>query len=1237
MNTYTNQNASTIEQSLGAVERAMALSNDEEHAGKLRQLLAKSRSQRMYIAFCGHFSAGKSTLINKLCGRDLLPSGPIPTSANIVSLLNGSPGAVVEHRDRNHHPKSSADEGGNAERRQAIPLEQLEAYCVNGTDIESVEIRYPIPFLGDHAALLDTPGIDSTDDAHFMATQSALHLADAVFYVMDYNHVQSGINFAFTKRLSEWGKPLYLIINQIDKHRSEELSFAQYRHGVEQAFADWHIEPDGIIYLSLKQPSHPYNEWDKLQWLLGQLISRSEPLSAVSVQQSALYVAQEHVKWKSRHNEPEKEQCVEQLESEGREGSFQPVIRTYHELEQQLADVQQSARTVSSKLKKEISSLLDNASLMPAHTRDLAHEYLQSRKPGFKVGLLFTASKTTNEIERRLKQFYDDFIEKITAHIDWHLRDLITRKCNKTGVSSQPYMVAIDGILQGIEPAWLAERVNKGAVFSNEYTMTYTKLVSADVKALFRKKAYDLADRLADEGQLSYSSKMRDIEQEMADLSPRIAAFQRLQAIEREEEEYEAELMRLIAPVDPSSRSSLLPDLNAYTAKRPQPPAAPPHGKARDDVARDNPQQGVGAALTEEIHAVTNQAGNKAAEERTKLAAAKLRSANELLAEMPAMKSIRRSMSEKAERLENSSYTIALFGAFSAGKSSFANAFIGDQLLPVSPNPTTAAINKIVAPKTGWQHGTAKIKMKSKDSLIEDIKYSLRALGIDEDAHDEYLSLIRGLKSDQVAVSGKPHYAFLHAAAAGWTSAEAELGREVRADMEMFRRYVAEEEKSCFVEYIELYYSAPLTERGVILVDTPGADSIHARHTGVAFEYIKNADAVLFVTYYNHAFSQADREFLNQLGRVKDSFELDKMFFIVNAADLAASQQELDQVVEHLQENLLRHGIRHPRIYPVSSLKALDGKLSGDSKRVGASGILEFERHFNRFTLEELETIATNSAHKELSRSISVLNQWIQGARESKVERQDKADQMKRSLAHALTLVNSEHYALEQRLGQEIRELLYYVKQRVAFRFGEFYNMAFHPSLLVEDGRDIKAALRAAWRELVRLNSFEVSQEILATTLRIENYMNRYAREQYEDLIIRLAKEIPSYSGEEFAAFPFVTPDLGQPIEAMDMNEKTIVSHYKNAKYFFEGEGKSKLKQELEKQCSHAVAEYVEGVAPLLLQHYYDQYTAHVEEVNDRQTASLKEHAEGVLDALEMKIDLGEYEERMRKLERLLD
>lgn len=76
--------------------------------------------------------------------------------------------------------------------------------------------------------------MDSTDDGHRLATHSALHMADIVFYVMDYNHVQSESNLMFAKSLSDWGKPLYLIVNQIDKHRDDELTLASYLNDVKK-------------------------------------------------------------------------------------------------------------------------------------------------------------------------------------------------------------------------------------------------------------------------------------------------------------------------------------------------------------------------------------------------------------------------------------------------------------------------------------------------------------------------------------------------------------------------------------------------------------------------------------------------------------------------------------------------------------------------------------------------------------------------------------------------------------------------------------------------------------------------------------------------------------------------------------------------------------------------------------------------------------------------------------------
>ena len=135
--------------------------------------------------------------------------------------------------------------------------EKVKSFCKDGDQIESIEISYSKTLIPKDTIIMDTPGIDSTDDAHRIATESALHLADLIFYVMDYNHVQSELNFLFTKELTEAGKEVYLVINQIDKHRDEELSFVEFQESVKESFATWGVEPARIIlyFIKSRRPS----------------------------------------------------------------------------------------------------------------------------------------------------------------------------------------------------------------------------------------------------------------------------------------------------------------------------------------------------------------------------------------------------------------------------------------------------------------------------------------------------------------------------------------------------------------------------------------------------------------------------------------------------------------------------------------------------------------------------------------------------------------------------------------------------------------------------------------------------------------------------------------------------------------------------------------------------------------------------------------------------------------------
>jgi GTPase Era involved in 16S rRNA processing len=1209
------------------LEQMMNSSGDGLHAQKLKQLQQKYISGQLNIAFCGHFSAGKSSVINTLCEYRLLPSSPIPTSANIVSIRNGAPQVQVTHLNQS---------GAMGNPIAHISLDQLAEYCKDGKQIEAIAIQYPIAILDNLTQLLDTPGIDSTDGAHQMSTESALHLADVVFYVMDYNHVQSETNLAFTKRMKDWGKPVYLIVNQIDKHQDEQLSFAEFRKSVEDCFRDWQAEPDGILYTSLKQRNHPENDWNKLKWLISELINHKDELRVWSLHCSLRQIVRDHLDVIAASHEEEKELLRQQLPDQS---SLAEQIKLRDEWIEQSKQLLEKSEQLYNKWHKEMTAIIDNANLTPAATRDLAHEYLGSRKPGFKVGLFSRAAQTAKEIESRLAVFQGDFAEKVNAHLSWHLIDYFKKEMEAQGLQASLLQSAIESISVEITSDWLADQVNPGAVFSNEYTLNFSKQVSNEVKAKFRKLSLSLIEQMRDAVELASKEQQTQFTDEIAGLDEQLVALKGLQSWEQQEQSYEAEIQTQLQKMD-NLIGVMLPNLQNYKDSINNDPNFTLSSASWDETASNQSNALASqdnSMITQPVWERSSGLASQDHANRMKQTAKRLISAANFISDVSAMKILEKSMREKAKRLENNRFTISLFGAFSAGKSSFANALIGERILPVSPNPTTATINRIMPPTEEWPHGSVRVKMKSNAFIRKEILFSAEVIGLSQETAEEVLLTVGQLSSQQLSASGKPHHSFLKAAAIGWSEASPYLDQVLNIDLSGFASYVADESKSCFVERIDLYYDHPLTSQGIIFVDTPGADSINARHTGVAFNYIKNADAIVFVTYYNHAFSQADREFLLQLGRVKDTFELDKMFFIVNAADLAANEEERQLVIEHVKSNLLTHGIRHPRIYPVSSMEALEGKLNQNQTKVIHSGMQAFENDFIRFTLDELTAMAVRSSEHEIVKSMDVLEQRIVSAKQGEEERKQKLNALNASNIQVMEMLEQQRIMYdENETSQEIQELLYYVKQRISFRYGEFYNLAFNPSSLREDGRDVRKALKSAWNELIRLFSYDLSHELLASTLRIEHFIHGKIKKAYDRQIVRVGEAFADFQTESITPAENETPVIDEALEEHSLDEKWLFSYFKNGKHFFEGEGKAKLRIELESIINDLLQRYIQKHLQLLLSTYHQLTKEALFEAFGELIQAVNEHVEGQRDALEMKLDAEILQYKKNQLKLLL-
>lgn len=1214
----------------GAMERLQDFfrqANDATAAGAVGDLLKKAQTEELTIAFCGHFSAGKSSMINALCGHQVLPSGPVPTSANVVAIRQGKPRALIYGAQAAMAVPTGAagtavavDTSLSVDTPLEVSASELADYCKNGGDYRSIEVWQDIAVLEGGGVLLDTPGVDSTDRGHALATDSALHLADVVFYVMDYNHVQSENNLTFAKSLSDWGKPLYLIVNQVDKHREQELSFAKYRSSVVESFQAWEVNYTDLLFSSLMKPELPYNQWDQIPELIRALIAQKESLVSYSLLTSMHALGERHVQAEEERTREKREALLEQAGGEEQIKHNQQVLAELRERDDFLRTLTDLER---SKFRSALDTILEQAHLTPAELRDVAAEYLDTRRPGFKAGFLFAQAKTERVKEERLEQLTHMLRDQAEGQLLPHVRSLVRSLGQSHGLWNAELEEELAVAAPVIDSKLVQEQVRESAL-SREYVIHYCQQLRSEIIARYRQAALGLAEQIFTSLKQKTILEQEELAEQIVTAEQKAASALRYTQHQLEAEAHKKEML------------AVLPEVAG-------PPAHMPHVRPIDEAVMTAiaAHEHLTDGTIESIAATVRGAANEGAEaavaspgdggrlQRLEQAARQLQAAADIASPYPALDSLVQALLERATALSQGKFTLALFGAFSAGKSSFANALLGESVLPVSPHPTTAAINRIMAPEAGQRHGTAAIRMKSTESFHEDLAYSFRLLGLDDPGTSDWRLAAQRLTPAGVHPAGRPHYSFLKAAAAGWDHIGPYLGQELVVSMDEYRQYVAEESRSCFVDSIDLYYSCPLTQQGIVLVDTPGADSVNARHTGVTFNYMKHADALVFVTYYNHAFTQGDRQFLMQLGRVKDALVMDQTFFVVNAADLSSGEEELAAVVQHVSQELRSTGIRQARIYPVSSLLALQGKSQADTDRYEQSGFGAFEEAFASFAGQELAGLSVRAAVQDIGRVRQRIEQWAEVASAGIEAREQKLLTLKTVQAETTTIATA--WASQRSVTElegEGEELLYHVRQRMGYRIPEFISGAFHPSVLREGAGDLRAIFAACGRELLRMLEIELSQELLSTTLRIE----KAGKQLLHHEATRCCEEINGKL-EGLDCIPpepgtWSVPELEDVALQVGNDWKSYWSFFKSPKHFFESQGRRSLQQALEPLLRDAIATETNRLKVRL----YEHYTELVREERQSQATHLERQVADSIQGMEQSMSGAEEPGHWRKL-----
>lgn len=1123
---------------------------DSERAAKAELFAKKILKNNFIIGFAGHFSSGKSSMINALTGETLLPSSPIPTSANIVNVHKSDGDYAIVNMKQKKPVYFPAN----------YDFEAVKAFCKSG-DVTQIEIGHKESVLPEGVTVMDTPGVDSTDDAHRMSTESALHVADMVFYVMDYNHVQSELNFNFTKELQKY-TDLYLIVNQIDKHQRSELPFEEFKQSVQDSFAAWGVQPKGIFYTSLKDFNFPGNDFAQVKKLVSASMQDWKGHVGEATGSALQQLKDEHLTFL----EDEKKERLDAFAAVLSEEEW----NMREELKAENASVEQRQSVLEFEdwkkaFEKNRKELVENANLMPYELRNALTNYLESVQPNFKVGILFSAKKTQEERELRKHEVESRLSSVAASQITGHLKKLMKTALKEAGRLTDSESLAIDEMPFDLPFSLVDEAIPSGIHVTGDTILNVAKTIQIAIQRWFIKETENWKkvqepkfESLSDEASVEISMKAEQLNQKMLAITTL--------------EEMDNQILKV-----KRAFSAMLPKQQEAAEKQVVDWESEFHITIEEMVKFDpsmlkteqREERGEEPVLQDEVQAFDEEAVTRRAV-RT----------SEVLGPIKGFAETAQYLKRKAARLQNQEFTIALFGAFSAGKSSFSNALLGETVLPVSPNPTTATINRIRPVTIRHPHETADVRLKTAAQLTDDVRNSFGALGIEVSSLEEAYRKSSDLPANE-ATEQQVHKSFITAFRKGYPEFKEQLGNTLRTDRKEFGEYVAKEERSCFVDEIDFYYDCDLTRSGVTLVDTPGADSINARHTNVAFEYIRNADAILFITYYNHAFARADREFLIQLGRVKDAFEMDKMFFIVNAIDLASDVSEKEAVVSYVQDELQRFGIRFPRLYGVSSLLALrDRKVSG---------MPAFEADFQHFLKDELKGLAVQSLSEEEQKAVDRFKTLIGQTEKNLVRKDERLGELKR-LEQQLRILFSASAAqiLTKETLQELDELLYYVNQRVFYRFNDFFKEAFNPSLF--SSKPAQQALDVALTDITEMTAFDFEQEIRVTNFRLAQFIEKRIAGRFKDNTAKLKEMNPEFSFTPYEVEEAQNIETEKPFSQADYG--SVKSLFRNNKSFFEKNEKEKLRDALQSLMERDASLYLnleKGKLADWAEHWVDQ------------------------------------------------
>ncbi len=154
--------------------------NLDNTAKSIGDVIEKTAGEHFEVAIVGEFKRGKSTLINAILGKEVLPADVLPATATLNRVTySKDPYVVVEYKD-GHSEKVDINHLADYVTKLSFESEK------KAETVKEATVYYDTDFCKNHVDIIDTPGLND-DEQMTNVTMSILPEIDAAVFVISAN------------------------------------------------------------------------------------------------------------------------------------------------------------------------------------------------------------------------------------------------------------------------------------------------------------------------------------------------------------------------------------------------------------------------------------------------------------------------------------------------------------------------------------------------------------------------------------------------------------------------------------------------------------------------------------------------------------------------------------------------------------------------------------------------------------------------------------------------------------------------------------------------------------------------------------------------------------------------------------------------------------------------------------------------------------------------------------------